>query len=126
MRNRRFVKVGRDHAVERDLYQQIEVELGEDPQCVARAFLSDLPVPQPRDQRMKVPRSHEFRREFQRRLLLGREIISERHLGRVVDRSSRHIISGVIQDRTEASVCLGRWETKRKPSLAVRQSAARR
>ena len=86
MRQPRVIKVGGDQAVERDLHQQIGVELGEDPQCVARAFWSELPVPQPRDQRIKVPRCHELRREFQRRLLLEREIISERHLSSVVDR----------------------------------------
>ena len=82
MRKPRVIKVRRDQAVERDLHQQIEVELAEGPQCVARAFWSDLPVPQPRDQRMKVPRSHELRHEVQRRLLLGREIVSERSLRR--------------------------------------------
>ena len=62
MRKPRVINVGRDQAVERDLHKQIEVELGEDPQCVARAFWSELPVLQPRDQRMKVPRGHELRR----------------------------------------------------------------
>jgi len=40
----RVLKVGRDQAVERDLHQQIEVELGKDPQCVTRALWSDLPA----------------------------------------------------------------------------------
>lgn len=55
VRKPRVLKVRRDQAVERDLDQQIGVELGEDRQGVARAFWSDLPLPQPRDQRMKVP-----------------------------------------------------------------------
>ncbi len=96
MRKPRVIKVRRDQAVERDLHQEIEVELAEDPQCVARAFWSDLPVPQSPDERMKVPRSHQLRREFQRRPLLEREIISERHLTSLTDRRSHAIIAGVI------------------------------
>ena len=86
MREPRIIKMRRDQAVECDLYQQIKVELGEDPQCVARAFRPDISVPHPRDQRMKVPRSHELRCEFHRRPLLERQIISERHLTRLLDR----------------------------------------
>ncbi len=96
MRKPRVIKVRRDQAVERDLHQEIEVELAEDPQCVARAVWSELPVPEPRDERMKVPRSRELCDEFQRRPLLEREIISERHLTSVTDRGSYAILAGVI------------------------------
>jgi CRP/FNR family transcriptional regulator, cyclic AMP receptor protein len=95
MREPRVLKVGRDQAVERDLHQQVEVELAESPQCVARAFRSELLFPQPRDQRMKVSRGHELRHEVQRRLLLRGEIIisSDRHPTRLADRKSHPIIS---------------------------------
>lgn len=88
MREPRIINVRRDQAVKRDLHQQITVELAEGPQRVARALWSDVSLPQPRDQRMKVPRSHESRHEFQRRPLLGREIISDCHLTSLPDRKS--------------------------------------
>lgn len=110
MRHPRVIKVRRDQAVERDLHQQIGIELGEDQQCVARGFWSEFAVPQPRDQWVKVPRRHELRREVQRRLILEREIISGRHLGSLAERESHQITSGVIptfQDRIAVSVGLG-------------------
>jgi hypothetical protein len=55
MRKTRVLKVHADQRVERDLHHQIDVELCEDFQGVARAFRSDFSVPQPRDQRMKIP-----------------------------------------------------------------------
>lgn len=75
MRGPRLLKLGCDQAVECDLHEQIEVELAEGPQYLARATRSELTVPQPRDQRVKVPRGHESRRDFERRLLLERAII---------------------------------------------------
>ena len=68
---RRVVKMGREQAVECDLHQQIGVEFGKDPKCVARALWSELPVPQPRNQRIKVPCSHEPRCQLERRPILG-------------------------------------------------------
>jgi hypothetical protein len=49
MREAWVLKVGADQAVERDLHQQIGVELDQETQCVARQFWSDLAVPQPCD-----------------------------------------------------------------------------
>lgn len=71
MRKPRILKVDLDQAVEGDLHQQIEIELGQDTQRVARALRSDFPPSQPRDQRMKVARSDELPHEFKRRTLLG-------------------------------------------------------
>ena len=45
VRKTRVRKVHADQPVERDLHQQIHVELSEDSQRVARAFWSDLPTP---------------------------------------------------------------------------------
>jgi hypothetical protein len=42
MREPAILKVGRNQAVERDPHQQIDVELGEDTQCVARTFRSEF------------------------------------------------------------------------------------
>jgi hypothetical protein len=43
MREPGILKVGRDQAVERDLHQQIEVELAEDTEGVTRTLWSEFP-----------------------------------------------------------------------------------
>lgn len=110
MRKPRVIKVRHDQAVERDLHQQIEVELAENPQRIAGAFWPEVTVPEPRDQRMKIPRIQELRRELQRRRLLLREIVSERHLNQATPapRAIRCFLVPV-EAMTEPPVCLGRW-----------------